>query len=302
MNNPYKSPPALQKAIADRARKQASSHVSSSELTNRFYIQRLMARVFLDDSEGWLLKGGQALLVRHRGARHSRDLDLLYRDCSGLDEALTALRHAAQQDLGDFIHFEFRDAQDRIEGRPSRKVRFDVQVGRKKINSTVSVDLVTGLAPLGDPVVQPLQAPLDIDLDEKVLVQLYPLNDHIADKICAMYETHSDGKPSSRVKDLVDLIVIALNEEVDGHTTQQATRFEFERRRNSGADIMLPASFVVPEPRSWSSGYRKEARTVAGLEQYRALEQARPLADRFVSPLLAESTPGHWQPTALTWN
>lgn len=304
MSNPYPNPPALQRAVADRARKQASAlGVSSGELTNRFYIQRLMARVFRDDPEGWLLKGGQALLVRHQGARHSRDLDLLYRDPTrGLDEALAALRRAAEVDLGDFIRFEFRDAQDRVEGRLSRKARFNVLMGRKDLNSTISVDLVAGLAPLGAPVVRPLQSPLGIDLDEPVQVRLYPVTDHVADKVCAMYEKHAGGMASSRVKDLVDLIVIARREEVDGDATQQAIRFEFERRRNSGTDVTLPTAFVVPDPRSWSSGYRKEAAAVAGLEQYRTLEQAGPLADRFVSPLLAETSPGHWQPTMLTWN
>ena len=270
MSKPYPSPPALMRAVADRARKQAPVlGTSVGELTNRFYIQRLMARVFLDDPEGWLLKGGQALLVRHQGARHSRDLDLLYRAPErDLNEAVAVLRRAAEVDLGDFVRFEFHDTQEQIEGRHSRKVRFNVLMGRKNLNSTVSVDLVAGLAPLGDPVIRPLQSPLGIELDEPVQIRLYPVTDHVADKVCAMYETHAGGTPSSRVKDLVDLIVIALSEEVDGNAAQQALRFEFQRRRKSGTNITLPAAFVVPDRRSWSGGYREGARTVIGLEQY----------------------------------
>lgn len=41
---------------------------------------------------------------------------------------------------------------------------------------------------------------------------------------------------------------------------------------------------------------------MAGLEQYRTLEQASALADRFVSPLLAEAAPGRWLPSTLSWN
>lgn len=298
----YGSPQDLQRAVADRSRRQALElGVSSGELVSRFYLQRLLARVFLDDPEGWLLKGGQALLVRYQGARHSRDLDLLYRDDGrGLDEALTALRRAAETDLRDHVRFEFVDAADQLQGRPSRKVRFAALIGLKKM-TTVSVDLVTGLAPLGEPVARPLPPPLDIELDEQVQVRLYPLTDHVADKVCAMYERHG-GRPSSRVKDLVDLVVIALREEVDGRGTQHAIRYEFTRRQRSGTDISLPAAFEVPEPLSWTSGYRREARTVAGLEQYRTLEQASTLADLFVSPLLTETTPGRWRPSTLSWN
>lgn len=302
--NPYSSPLALQKAVSAHARNKASAlGVSENELKNRFYLQRLMARVFLDDSEGWLLKGGQALLVRHQNARHSRDLDLLYRadTAQALEEAFTALLRAAETDLGDFVRFKFRDTENRVEGRLSRKVRFDVQLANKGMG-TISVDLVAGLAPLGNPVVRPLPSPLGIDLDERVQVRLYPVTDHVADKVCAMYETHTGGMPSSRVKDLVDLIVIALNEEIDGHTTQLAIRSEFKRRRNSGTNITLPAAFEVPDPPSWRGSYSTQARTVAGLEQYRTLKQARPLADRFISPLLTEATPGRWQSATLSWN
>ncbi|RKT83457.1 Predicted nucleotidyltransferase component of viral defense system [Saccharopolyspora antimicrobica] len=300
--NKYGSPHALQKAVGDRARRLAREHgVTSTELVNRFFLQRLLARVFRDDTEGWLLKGGQALLVRYQGARHSRDIDLLFRDDDrGLSQALEALRRAAASDLGDHVSFEFVDSTDQIQGRPSRKVRFAAMVGLKEM-TTVSVDLVVGLAPLGEPVAQRLRPVLGIEFDEHVQVRLYPLTDHIADKICAMYERHR-GRPSSRVKDLVDLVVIALREEVDGLSAQLAIRREVARRQHSGTDIELPEAFTVPDPASWAKGYRSEARTVVGLEQYRTLGQAQPLAELFISPLLVETVPGRWHPGTLSWN
>ena len=48
-----------------------------SDLMRIFYFNRLAARVFTLDPDGWLIKGGQALLVRYRGAaRLSGDIDL----------------------------------------------------------------------------------------------------------------------------------------------------------------------------------------------------------------------------------
>jgi hypothetical protein len=45
--------------------------MSVSDLMRIFYFNRLAARVFTHDPDGWLIKGGQALLVRYRGAARS---------------------------------------------------------------------------------------------------------------------------------------------------------------------------------------------------------------------------------------
>ncbi|MGW3692213.1 nucleotidyl transferase AbiEii/AbiGii toxin family protein [Streptomyces sp. NPDC005125] len=70
-----------------------------------FFFQRLTARVFSTDPDGWLLKGGQALLVRYPArARLSNDIDLQRLE-GNPDEALTALLEAATTDLGDHLNF-----------------------------------------------------------------------------------------------------------------------------------------------------------------------------------------------------
>ncbi|WP_125728608.1 hypothetical protein [Kibdelosporangium aridum] len=45
--------------------------VPTGELLERYYHRCLLARVFLADGENWVLKGGQALLVRWPKARYS---------------------------------------------------------------------------------------------------------------------------------------------------------------------------------------------------------------------------------------
>jgi hypothetical protein len=46
--------------------------------------------------------------------------------------------------------------------------------------------------------------------------RLFPIVDQVADKVCATMATnYPGGKPSSRVKDLVDLVVIARTQQVD---------------------------------------------------------------------------------------
>ena len=86
---------------------------------------------------------------------------------------------------------------------------------------------------------------------------LYPLPDQVADKVCAMYERHGPtATPSSRFRDLVDLVLIVSNFELDAAQTIRALTAESRRR-----DLALPARLETPDP-TWLDGYRegREAR------------------------------------------
>ena len=57
--------------------------------------------------------------------------------------------------------------------------------------------------------------------------QVYPLVDHVADKLAAMYELHGPSlRPSTRFKDLVDLVAIVT----------QASITATDQRRAGGDD------------------------------------------------------------------
>lgn len=303
MTAAYRSPAALQRALSDRAK--AATRTSGGdpgELVIQFYLYRLLARVFQHNRNGWILKGGQALLVRWPEARHSRDLDLLATsDMEGLEEAVAELIAAAHRDLGDFLRFEHYDTSSGRQEHENRMVRFRTFCGTKYVG-IVSVDVVANLAPLGQPDGQEVRPPIDIDLGAKPqMVWMWPLEDHVADKIAAMYEQHAGG-PSSRVKDLVDLIYIASHAPIDGHTAHPALRREVDRRTAAGVDLVLPTAFNIPDRHSWETGYRREAKRVRQLEpQYQTLAGAHELAERFVTPLLADHPPGRWEPTAACW-
>ncbi|MEU3201876.1 nucleotidyl transferase AbiEii/AbiGii toxin family protein, partial [Streptomyces sp. NPDC006996] len=81
--------------------------MSVAELLRIFYFNRLAARVFTKEPDSWLIKGGQALLVRYRGAaRLSTDIDL---QCAHPDrtaeEARQLVIEAASLDLGDYLRY-----------------------------------------------------------------------------------------------------------------------------------------------------------------------------------------------------
>lgn len=66
---------------------------------------RLLARVFTQAPDEWVVKGAAGLLARIPGrARHTIDVDLYF--AGEFDAALGALREAAYVDLGDYFTFD----------------------------------------------------------------------------------------------------------------------------------------------------------------------------------------------------
>jgi hypothetical protein len=83
----------------------------------------------------------------------------------------------------------------------------------------------------------------------------YPLVDHVADKVCAIFERHGATEAlSTRYKDLVDLVAIVLAASVEAEAQIAALQSEAERRR-----LPLPECFTVPERGLWEPGYAAAA-------------------------------------------
>lgn len=294
----YESPQALSRALRDRAKREAArTGTVAGDLLNRFYFERLLARVFRHDQDGWLLKGGQAMLVRYRDVRHSRDIDLCRTDATSLAEAVTAIRSAAALDLNDHLRFEYRGRTD-LAATATVRVSFDVLVGTRT-EAVVKVDLVARPCPSGD--LRPLKPSVPIDWpDDWPVVRLYPIVAHVADKVCALYERHN-GRASTRYRDLVDLVVMARRDTMQGQALQNAIALEYDRRRAAGTELHLPAGFELPDHATWTTGYEREARTVAAMAGYRTVGEATELMKRFLDPVLTRSDPGMWVHDESRW-
>ncbi|MFF4652591.1 nucleotidyl transferase AbiEii/AbiGii toxin family protein [Streptomyces sp. NPDC001380] len=305
MGKTYASPTAFQSALKTAAQRMAKQHgMSISELVNIFYFNRLAARVFAADPDGWLIKGGQALLVRYEGAaRLSGDIDL---QCASpertVEEAAALLIEAASEDLGgDFLRFApTKFAGHSEEGRGGAQY-FQVYIGTKKA-ATVKVDLVVGRTLAGTPETRTLKSAVDLEWPvDWPQVRLYPVIDHVADKICAMYERHGPNG-SNRYRDLADLLLISQQETIDGDHAHQALHREAERRRQlgNGTTLVLPGAFQPPGP-DWHAGYPKQADLVLGLCGCRTFPEAAQAAAAFIDPLLDGSVKGHWSPAHAAW-
>ncbi|MEU6540791.1 nucleotidyl transferase AbiEii/AbiGii toxin family protein [Streptomyces sp. NPDC047000] len=302
MGKTYQTPTAFRTALNQSAKKMSKqTGMNVADLMRIFYFNRLAARVFTLDPDGWLIKGGQALLVRYRGAaRLSSDIDLqTAQPGSTPDEARKRVLEAAAHDLGDFLRFapgKYTSAADPTRGGSQY---FEVYLGPSRVDS-VKVDITVRRSLAGTPETLPLAPVVDLlwPIDWPV-VRLYPLIDHIADKICALYERHGD-ESSSRYRDLADLLLISQQETVDGPTAYQAVHQEAELRRQRGIDLTLPRNFEAPGA-AWHDHYPAAAALVIGLQGCRTFPEAGQAAEIFLNPLLDGSVRGNWDPLKGTW-
>ncbi|MGH8981365.1 MAG: nucleotidyl transferase AbiEii/AbiGii toxin family protein [Acidimicrobiales bacterium] len=124
----------------------------------------------------------------------------------------------------------------------------------------------------------------------------YPLVDHVADKIAATYERHGEERrPSTRYRDLVDLVAIVSGACVEAAAQRAALTSEFDRR-----GLTLPTSFDIPDRALWEPGYAAEARRSL-LDTAQTLEEALAVVRPFIDPLFDGTASGSWEPGSRRW-
>jgi hypothetical protein len=268
-------------------------------LQRQFVYDRFLARVFSLGGDDWVLKGGSALLARVRSARHSQDVDL-FRRSGTIAGAVEELKAAASIDLADHFRFEVELKDVRAE-RPGQAgtelavLHVDAYAGVKRVVE-FTVDIVIGstITAVAEPMVpDPVVHVAGLSSPRYLL---YPMVDHIADKVCATFELHPPGsRPSSRDRDLVDLVVIARTQAVEALALHRAIEAE---RLNRG----LPPLRGYVTPPGWRATYARLARGVAECRDHRTYDQAVELVQSFLDPVLqATIATGRWDPQLRAW-
>lgn len=300
MSEPYATPAGVESAIKEAAQRAAATDPSlNARARIRIeHFDRFLSRVFSEAEESsWVLEGGTGLLARVPSARATIDVDLHRREIS-LDSALRDLRRLAEIDLGDHFRFVYRRHDVRLEGEGQPyadgcRVVFDVYIGAAR-KSPLKIDMVTGAgitAPIDS--ATPATA-LDLPRLIKHPYRLYPVVDQIADKVCASLTTY-DGVPSSREKDLVDLVVLARTQNMAGTELHRAITTEANRRR-----MTLPQHFGIPS--TWGRGYTKLAHDVPHCHGM-SVSEAQQLVAQLIDPALGTGALGRtWSHEIQRWH
>jgi hypothetical protein len=253
---------------------------------------RFLARLMLAQPGAWVLKGGLALQLRlGEHARTTKDVDvLLTRSHPDVHELLVS---AAALNVKDWFQFEVAQPTGDLTGRFGG-LRFHTSSlldGRLFERFHVDVGV-------GDPVIEPVErltmpALLDFADVSSTVVPCYPLTQQIAEKVHAFTRPRPSGE-SSRVKDLVDILLMAGLGDISGPLLLQAIQATFDTQGTHP----LPVHWPDP-PSAWSTTFRNLASKV-GLS-YSTLTQAGHAARCFLAPVLQGEATGTWDPVTWAW-
>lgn len=298
MAKEYRSALALEQAVKAAARR---SGQDVGRAVEGFYAGRLLERVFSEERKPFVLKGGRGILARTLDARYTTDTDFLYKG-DDLEEALGELKRLASKDLGDRMEFRFVSA-DKIaatqEYRDGCRARFEVVLDGTRRKSEIAIDLVADPVELGK---ADLVTPAN-RLDVKGLAVfdylVYPVERTVADKVCATMQAYPGGRESSRVKDLVDLVLRVTRYAMAGSDLSKAIEREAGMRRIGPLD-----AFKVPE--SWrgprEGAYRKAATEAKIPDRWLGVADAERVVKACVDPAIRRRVEElEWDPEALGW-
>lgn len=256
----------------------------------------VLSRIFAHDAQSWVLKGGSALIWRDPSARATRDLDIYHSTARGIDEALASLRAAVATTSLAPTDIELRIRDDEIEmqatgTRQSAAVRVHLySAAGMELSQPVKIDLVTGCQVTGSIDAEPHDGISTALRAEFPYIRLYPIVDHLADKVAATMQTYPSSQgsaPSTRVRDLVDIAHIAVTETIDGDELGIAINSErLERGLPAYAD-----GFQCPP--NWENLYPKGARKRGSAPA--SFEEALQIATELIDPAIFGEASG------MTW-
>ncbi len=294
----------LRKSLDQRLKNKAKElKLPVENVRKRFVFQVFLSRLFSSSfRDSWVLLGGVALVARHQGGRTTKDIDLAYQerldDVQGIYEKLkTAVN---ENSLGDDFNFQLGDPRihESFDGYMATTCKISVvaSIGAKKFDD-FWLDIVqarhTGEPDLvrHDPI---LDYPAETSHPPFPVV---PIEDHLADKICAVYERHRNNTPSTRYRDLADIAQIVSKSEINAEYLCQSLDRESRRRR-----LELPKNVEIPDE-SWRKAYGRAASSWAGYpSEFSNLETALRIAGTCLNPILSRSRPtGTWDPTQSVW-
>lgn len=248
---------ALEDRLSDLAKKDG---VGIQKLRRQVAFDRLLARLFHRKNSAlpWALKGGYAMELRIKSARATKDIDLAVRDAKLLsansNEQNQAIRQLLQEhskaDLNDFFVFEIGDPMMDLDTAPYGGGRFPIEaLMDERTFSKFHLDVG-----VGDVWMEPLES-IQIH-DWLSFAEIAPTSvlavskeQQFAEKLHA-YTLPRGDRQNSRVKDLVDMVLLIQSPSINAERLSEAIQATFNRRRTHEFPANLP-----PPPVAWKQSF-----------------------------------------------
>jgi len=289
----YESGAAFRRALEDRLRAMSlETGIPLVRLRKMVAFDRFLARLFLHRPDQWVVKGGFALQLRlGAGARTTKDIDLLV--LGEVQDIFPHLREAGTINLGDWFAFEVMDTTSSdVEGLGGLRYRLHTLLdGRTFERFHIDIGI-------GDPLLAPVEyletpALLTFAGIAPTTVPCYPIVQQTAEKYHAYTRPHA-STASSRVKDFVDMLLLAEMGEIDSLNLRKAIRATFDDCKTHE----LPISVPLPS-KDWSLPFQKMAIEV-GLK-FKSLSDAGAALQQFLDPALESEAQKSWNSIKWRW-
>jgi nucleotidyltransferase AbiEii toxin of type IV toxin-antitoxin system len=264
----YATAAAFRRALEDRLQDIAGKEsVDLQRLRRQVPFDRLLARLFQAAQPRalpWVLKGGYAMELRIKAARTTKDIDLTMRSASSSGEkkddkknlaVLEKLQEAAAFSGDDFFVYTIGEPIADLDAAPYGGARFPVEV---RLDGRVFVGFHLDVG-IGDAVMEPLEVIEGRDWVgfagiASPSLYMIPREQQFAEKLHA-YTLPRQGATNSRVRDLVDMVLLIQSGTLDRNKVTEAIRVTFERRKSHSMSGTLPAP-----PSDWQKPYEALAR------------------------------------------
>lgn len=256
----YNNPTHFRRALEDRLKSKAGENTSELQrLRRQVSFDRLLARLFYDKNSPWILKGGYAMQLRLNKARATKDIDLAVRETKLLtndptkqnEALLEILLERKDLDLHDFFTFMLSGPTRDLDAAPYGGARFHIEA-RIDDRTFEKFHLDIGI---GDVWIEPLEK---IDSEDfldfiGIPIQSYPViskEQQFAEKLHAYTLPRGEGIRNSRVKDLVDMLLLINTNSLQLDKLEVAIEETFKRRNTH----KVPQSLLAP-PSDWISPF-----------------------------------------------
>ncbi|NLE98119.1 MAG: hypothetical protein GX596_09045 [Propionibacterium sp.] len=265
---PELAPPAGHQSVLARLKKAARSRGVPPDRLSGTFLRMIFAGALTMASEGassvWVMKGGTSLYGRLENPRSSRDLDLFRSDAQSAMEAASDLRTLMDGARVGAYTFQVGEPHFRAaEAQGTASVTVAAYAGAAKAGG-FNIDVSADVWLVAEPQLTLIDRGDDVPLEgypSRIPVHLYPVENQVADKICAMYETHETGL-STRYRDLYDLAMLADQTPMNESLLALALAQQAHLRPRLGA---LPRSLTDPSP-DWRAEFNRKMAGTDGTE------------------------------------
>lgn len=254
----YETPEAFRTALEDRLKTRSrEGGPGLDRLRRRVLFERIVARLQSAEPGLWVINGGMALEVRLRDdARLTKDLDLglradVHEGADLGDRLIEALSVDSDGDRFVLSVGSVKRLMEDDDGRATWRAQIAATLAGRVFGG-IQVDISPRAHELDATDLLSLPNSLEFAGIATPVVEVVDLQRHIAEKFHGMLKVFED-RDNSRVRDLVDLVILSEHGLVDMSAAATAVQAVWSERDST------PPSVLPPLPTSWPDRYERLA-------------------------------------------